>query len=267
MTNETTPSTRRGRPPGSTAEKTRLKRLELDRIKALKKRKKANKNAIKTSKTPVEATDQGEPKASPSQAKTELNQPGGVPITHADAAPSTTVDAPGAAAAQNLPDLADVAPDLVAIGHTPPATAAVADGATDASYSNAPIRPSSAPVYPFGHGGARPNAGRRGREYEGSDVALDFDEARARNETAKAGLNEIELRIKSGEYIARAAVQTASATALATMAQTMRSIPDNMERKGIAPDVCVLVERVIDEVMAGLSQELQMLSSEHFNAE
>lgn len=96
-------------------------------------------------------------------------------------------------------------------------------------------------------------------------MALGFDEARTRNETAKAGLNEIELKIKSGEYIARAAVQTASATALATMAQTMRSIPDNMERKGVAPEVCVLVERVIDEVMAGLSQELEMLGSDSFN--
>lgn len=122
-------------------------------------------------------------------------------------------------------------------------------------------------MYPFGHGGARANSGRRGKEYEASEVAIDFDEARTRNETAKAGLNEIELKIKSGEYIARAAVQTASATALATMAQTMRSIPDNMERKGVDPEVCVLVERIIDEVMAGLSQELEMLSSEYFNAE
>ena len=118
----------------------------------------------------------------------------------------------------------------------------------------------AAPVYRSGHGGARPNSGRRGKEYESSPVALDFDEARARNETAKAGLNEIELKIKAGEYIARAAVQSASATALATMAQTMRSIPDNMERKGIAPEICAMVERVIDDVMAGLSQELSVLS-------
>lgn len=116
------------------------------------------------------------------------------------------------------------------------------------------------PVRHSGHGGARANSGRRGKEYESSAVAVDFDEARARNETAKAGLNEIELKIKAGEYIARAAVQSASATALATMSQTMRSIPDNMERKGIAADICAMVERIIDDVMAGLSQELAVLS-------
>ena len=88
----------------------------------------------------------------------------------------------------------------------------------------------------------------------------DYEAARARNETAKAGINEIELKVKAGEYIARAAVQSASATALATMAQTMRSIPDNMERKGISVEVCTMVEAIIDDVMAGLAQELEAMS-------
>ena len=116
-----------------------------------------------------------------------------------------------------------------------------------------------------GHGGARRNSGPKRKDYQPSEVEVNFDEARARNETAKAGLNEIELKIKAGEYIARAAVQSASATALATMAQTMRSIPDNMERKGIPPETCAMVERIIDEVMAGLSQELEILSEGEFD--
>lgn len=116
-----------------------------------------------------------------------------------------------------------------------------------------------------GHGGARRNSGPKGKAYQPSDVEVNFEEARARNETAKAGLNEIELKIKAGEYISRTAVQSASATALATMAQTMRSIPDNMERKGITPETCAMVERIIDDVMAGLSQELEILSEGKFD--
>lgn len=185
MTDELKPPARRGRPPGSTAAKSKEKRLA---------------GAKKLIKTPAKAP----------QTKPEK---------------------------QNLKPV-----------NPPPQNVAYLK----------PIEPLK--PYNSGHGGARQNSGRRGKEYESSDVALDFDEARARNETAKAGLNEIELKIKAGEYIARADVQSASATALATMAQTMRSIPDNMERKGIAQEICATVERIIDDVMAGLSQELQKLS-------
>ena len=192
MTDELKPPVRRGRPPGSTAEKTREKRMAAGKSSGVKGIKKPIKKPAKV-----------------------LEKPTLTKFAH------------------ERPKVVHLKPVEVAI---PP------------------------PVRHSGHGGARHNAGRRGKEYESSAVAVDFDEARARNETAKAGLNEIELKIKSGEYIARSAVQSASATALATMSQTMRSIPDNMERKGIEASICDMVERIIDDVMAGLSQELEVLS-------
>lgn len=110
-----------------------------------------------------------------------------------------------------------------------------------------------------GRGGARAGAGRKPMGYQKPVEVSDYEEAKARNETAKAGINEIELKIKDGSYIARAEVQEASATLLATVAQTLRSIPDNLERKGVPAATCQLVERVLDDAMAGLADGLERL--------
>lgn len=110
-----------------------------------------------------------------------------------------------------------------------------------------------------GRGGARPGAGRKPAGYQKPIEVADFEEARARNETAKAGINEIELSIKDGSYIARAEVCEASATLLATVAQTLRSIPDNLERKGVPAATCQMVERVLDDAVSGLADGLERL--------
>lgn len=89
---------------------------------------------------------------------------------------------------------------------------------------------------------------------------MSFDEARARNEAAKASLNELELKIKSKEYVAIASVVQSMATAYSAIAQTLRSIPDNLERKiNLDPTVAEEVGRVIDEALADLSNEMELL--------
>ena len=115
-------------------------------------------------------------------------------------------------------------------------------------------------VRSHGHGGARANSGTKPKGYQKAPEVVDFDKARARNEAAKADLNEIEYKIKSGEYVSRFAVQQAAATAVSAFAQTMRSVPDNLERKGVPPEVCALIEQVIDESMAGLADDLELMS-------
>lgn len=112
----------------------------------------------------------------------------------------------------------------------------------------------------FGHGGARDGAGRKPKGYQKAPEVVEFEKARARNEAAKAAMNELEFKIKSGEYVSRAAVQQAAATAIAAFAQTGRSIGDNLERKGVPPDICQKVEQAIDDAFADLSTSLEMMS-------
>ena len=104
-----------------------------------------------------------------------------------------------------------------------------------------------------GHGGYRPGAGDKPAGYVPPKERIDLDRERARNEKAKADLNELDLAVKRGEYVLRAEVRQATATALSALAQTMRSVPDTLERKlGVAPEVAqevgVLIEAALDEV-------------------
>jgi phage terminase Nu1 subunit (DNA packaging protein) len=113
-----------------------------------------------------------------------------------------------------------------------------------------------------GHGGARRGAGRKPADYVKPKEVLDFEQARARNEASKADLNELDFKIKSGQYVSRDAVKKASATMLATLAQSLRSIPDALERKGLSPEMCVLIENVINETLDSAASELEMLAGE-----
>ncbi|SPC17383.1 hypothetical protein CO2235_90257 [Cupriavidus oxalaticus] len=111
-----------------------------------------------------------------------------------------------------------------------------------------------------GHGGARSGAGRKPKEYVKPPVLEDFDEARARNERAKADLNELEFKIKSGEYVSRAAVVQATATAYSTIAQTLRSLPDHLERRlALAPDIAEEIGRQVDESLAELADVFERM--------
>ena len=127
------------------------------------------------------------------------------------------------------------------------------------------------------HGGRRAGAGgpkgyskKRAAEMEG-ESSVDGDDvtatavkkarAVARKEEALAGLNELELKIKSGEYLSRTAYREASATLLAELAQGLRSLPDTLERKfGLSPEALLHVERTIDEAMQGVADGLELFA-------
>lgn len=131
------------------------------------------------------------------------------------------------------------------------------------------------------NGGKRAGAGRKkgyspkqagdlldglddGSASEPSRVAADFARARARKESALADLNELDYKVKSGEYVARSAVQEAAATLLAALAQSLRSLPDNLERKfNLPPETAEEVERVIDGTLSDVSRGLEMFTSEN----
>ena len=120
--------------------------------------------------------------------------------------------------------------------------------------------------YPMhtGHGGAREGAGRpAGTGYTKSQDQKDLDKARARHESVKADLAELELREREGELVQRSAVKKAAATLLATLAQGLRSIPDNLERKlNVTPEVSEAVGKEIDNMLNELADSLEMMTGE-----
>ncbi|WP_315127222.1 DUF1441 family protein [Comamonas antarctica] len=85
--------------------------------------------------------------------------------------------------------------------------------------------------------------------------------AKARKEVALAGLNELDLKVKSGQYLPRAAFREASATLLAALSQGLRSMPDTLERKfGLQPEVLEFIEGVVDESLATVADGLALFT-------
>ncbi len=117
-------------------------------------------------------------------------------------------------------------------------------------------------VRPRTHGGARAGAGRKPAGYQKPEEVVDYEKAKARHEAAKADLAELDYKIKSGEYVSRASVRQAVATVMAGFVQTMRSVSDNLERKGVSPDLCVQVDAVINDALADVGRDLQMLGGD-----
>lgn len=87
--------------------------------------------------------------------------------------------------------------------------------------------------------------------------------AKARKEAAEAAKKELEYRIKAGLYLPREAVRRALAESFQAVAQGLRSIPDNIERKlGLPPEVAEMVGIYIDEAMADLSYALEQINNQ-----
>lgn len=108
------------------------------------------------------------------------------------------------------------------------------------------------------HGGARRGAGRKPADYVPPPERVNIDHAKARNEMAKAELNELELSIKRGEYVERIAIRQEAATALSTMSQTLRSVPDNLERKlGVSPEIAMEVGLMIDNALNDIANAFE----------
>ena len=124
------------------------------------------------------------------------------------------------------------------------------------------LLPDGAVVRRRTNGGAREGSGRKPSGYVKPQEVVDFDLARARKESALADKYELEYKIASGEYVSRASVKQAAAVVLSTIAQTLRSVSDNLERRGVPPDVCVMVDATITEVLSDAAKDLALLSEE-----
>lgn len=110
-----------------------------------------------------------------------------------------------------------------------------------------------------GRGGARANAGRKPNGYMKPEEAISYDKAKARKETALADTYELDYKIKSGQYVARSAVKQASATVMAVLSQTARSLADNLERRGVPPTICVQIDEAVTEALAETAKSLEAI--------
>lgn len=111
-----------------------------------------------------------------------------------------------------------------------------------------------------GRGGARPGAGRPAKDAEQPPAKHDFDVAKARHETIKADLAEIDLKLARRQYLSRAAYVQASSTIISAFAQGARSIQDRLERDGIPVPVCQKVGEILDKMMEQLSKDFEVLN-------
>lgn len=97
-----------------------------------------------------------------------------------------------------------------------------------------------------------------------ANAAAIYGGAKAREKVAQAAKAELEYRIKIGQYLPRDAVKSALAEAYQAVAQSLRSVPDNLERKlGVTPEVAELVSVAIDEAMGELAYAMEQIHVEN----
>ncbi len=121
----------------------------------------------------------------------------------------------------------------------------------------------------LGHGGRREGAGRPlgGEALNGgperTQAKVDFEVERARHEKVKADEREFNFAVTKGEYLPRAAQQTAAATALAVLTQSLRSIPDNIERSlGLGPEAVEAIAIQIDDALAEVAAAFRTMTND-----
>jgi hypothetical protein len=115
-----------------------------------------------------------------------------------------------------------------------------------------------------GRGGIRANAGGKSKHVRDSteESHIEYTASRAKKESFAAKMLEHNFNVESGKFVPRSEVQRAAAVAFATVTQTLRSIPDNLERRlGISPEIAEQIAFQIDEIMGDLADDLEKMHS------
>lgn len=113
------------------------------------------------------------------------------------------------------------------------------------------------------HGGTREGAGRKPAGYEHPEGRADYERERADHERVKREQRELALEIERGNYLPRDAQRQAAATALAVLTQSLRSIPDNLERQmALQPEVVEAIALQIDAALSECAAAFRMMSRE-----
>jgi len=112
------------------------------------------------------------------------------------------------------------------------------------------------------HGGRRAGSGKKPKAIQDAteDSHVKYSKARADKEESLAKMAEHNFAVESGKYVPREEVQRASAVAFAAVSQTLRSIPDNLERRlGISPEISEQIAYQIDDIMGDLADDLEAM--------
>lgn len=147
--------------------------------------------------------------------------------------------------------------------------------ATTADYDVLPDG-SAVPIKSRTRGGARPGAGRPRKDQVPVDPDLFGDEkepeegpdarftrAKAKKEEALANIHALNYEIQRGEYLPRGAYRQATAEVLSTLSQSLRSLPDTLERRcTLAPEVLQAIEAAINEVLSEAADTLALFTGD-----
>jgi Protein of unknown function (DUF1441) len=113
-----------------------------------------------------------------------------------------------------------------------------------------------------GWGGARPGSGPKPEGYEPPQEKVDLDRERAEHERVKRTEREFKLAILQKQYLPRAAQQQAAAIAVAVMTQSLRSVPDTLERAvGLTPAQAELAQQLIDAALHEVVAAFQAMTT------
>ena len=109
-------------------------------------------------------------------------------------------------------------------------------------------------------GGARPGTGPKPEGYIKSSALQQLDEAKARKETALATKHEIDLKVAQGELVPRTAFRAAAASLMSAMAQSIRAIPETLERRhGLSTEQTMALEEGLDDALDAMRKKLAEL--------
>ena len=115
-------------------------------------------------------------------------------------------------------------------------------------------------------GGARPGSGPKPEGYvppEKSQDQANYDREHAEHERVKREEREFKLAIARGEYGNREVQRQAAATALSVLTQSLRSIPDNVERTlSLPPDVVEAIGIQIDAALSEVAAAFRMMGGQ-----
>ncbi len=116
----------------------------------------------------------------------------------------------------------------------------------------------------IGHGGKRAGSGRkRGgavrkpKTFDTENPSVIYAQAKAKHEHYKAQMAELDYRKREGELLERKDVELLATRLHAFLAQSLRGLPDNLERQlGLSPDQVQAVQDYTDNLCLDIRERL-----------
>jgi hypothetical protein len=103
----------------------------------------------------------------------------------------------------------------------------------------------------------------RAPRFERTEERVSLDASKARKAAADAERAELELEIFKGNLMKREEYRAASSVAMSILAQTLRSLPDTLERThALSPAIAEALQEGIDVALSQVSETFRALSDD-----